>query len=55
MTAFLYLRLISVSCDPHLLPRTGKEVLRCKTLGKEVAPNPAEEFVGLHLANQPAA
>jgi hypothetical protein len=54
VTAFLYLRLISVSYDPHSLPRSNKGVLRCKTLGNEVA-CPAEEFVGLlHLANQPA-
>jgi hypothetical protein len=48
MTAFLYLRLISVSYDPHSLPRSNKGVLRCKKLvkklGNEVAPAPRKSL-----------
>jgi hypothetical protein len=48
MTAFLYLRLISVSYDPHSIPRSNKGVLRCKKLvkklGNEVAPAPRKSL-----------
>ena len=45
VTALLYyLRLISVSYNPHLLPRTDKEVLRCNTLGNEVTPAPRKSL-----------
>jgi hypothetical protein len=44
VTAFLYLRLISVSYDPHSLPRSNKGVLRCKTLGNEVASAPRKSL-----------
>jgi hypothetical protein len=44
MTTFLYLRLISVSCNSHSLPRTDKEVLRCKTLDNEVGSAPRKSL-----------